>query len=112
MREFLLYSVFLTVIFGGMFGYLYATSDIIEVQVTGKRIQEGIWRPGVGTDDYIIETEKNGDLGLSTLPFMGYFWGGGAAFEGLRIGGRYRLRIVNYPIVQAPDNVAVIQVID
>lgn len=112
MREVLLYSTFLIVVFGAMFGYLYATSEVIQVQVTGKRIQQTTWRPCVGTDEYVIQTKKNGDLGLSTLPLMGYCWGGAEAFERLRVGGSIRLRIVNYPFIQRPGNVAVIQVID
>ncbi len=112
MREILLYSTFLIIVIGGMFGYLYATSEVIEVQVTGKRIQQIYWRPGAGTNEYVIQTKKNGDLTLSSLPLMGYFWGSAEAFEGLRIGGRHRLRIVDYPFIQRPNNVAVIQVID
>ena len=111
-REFLLYSTFLMVVFGAMFGYLYATSEVIEVQVMGKRIQQTIWRPGLGTNEYIIETKKNGDLALSSLPLMGYFWGAAEAYERLRVGGGYRLRIVEYPFIQRPGNVAVIQVIE
>lgn len=112
MRELLLYSTFLIAVFGAMFGYLYATSEVIEVQVMGKRIQQTTWRPGLGTDEFIIETKKNGDLALSSLPLMGYFWGAAEAYERLRVGGGYRLRIVEYPFIQRPGNVAVIQVIE
>ncbi|MDX1485738.1 MAG: hypothetical protein R3229_14795 [Alphaproteobacteria bacterium] len=112
MREVLLYGSFVIAVFGGLFGYLHATSEVIEVEVTGKRIAQAMWRPGVDSNDYVIETRKSGDLALSTLPFMGYFWGGGEAYEGLRVGGRYRLRIVTYPFVRAPDNIAVIAIIE
>jgi hypothetical protein len=112
MREVLLYSTFLFILLGGMFGYLYATSEVIEVQVAGKRIQQTVWRPGVGTEEYVIETKKFGDLPFSTLPLMGYFWGAAEAYNGLRVGGRYRLRTVDYPFIPRPDNVAVIEVIE
>ena len=112
MREVLLYSTFLIIVFGAMFGYLYATSEIIVVQVTGKRISQTTWRPGVGTDEYVIETKKNGDLTLSTLPLMGYFWGAAEAHERLRVGGSHQLRIVEYPFLQRSNNVAVIQVFE
>ena len=112
MREFLLYSTFLVAVFGGLFGYTYATSEVIQVQVTGKRSEQSVWRPGFDTKDYLLETKRNGDLALSTLPFMGYFWGGGEVFEGVRVGGTYRLRVVNYPFLPAPDNIAIIEVIE
>lgn len=112
MREVLIYSTFLFVVIGGMFGYLYVTSEVIEVQVAGKRTEQTVWRPGVGTAEYVIETKKYGDLPFSTLPLMGYFWGAAEAYEELRVGGSYRLRIVDFPFVRRPNNVAVIQVIE
>ena len=112
MREVLLYSTFLIVVFGAMFGYLYATSEVIQVQVTGKRIQQTTWRPCVGTGEYVIQSKKNGYLGLPTPHLRGYCWAGAEAFKRLRSGCCIRLSIVNCPFSQRPGTVAVIQVID
>ncbi len=112
MREALLYGSFLVAVFGGMFGYLYVTAEVIEVQVIGKRTEQNAWRPGVDTNDYLIETKRNGDIAFSTLPLMGFFWGGGEVFDNIRVGGTYKVRVVNYPFLKAPDNVAIIDVIE
>ena len=112
MREMLLYPSFLIVVFGAMFGYLYVTSEVVEVKVTGKQVREVVWRPSADPNEYVIETRRHGDLVLSTLPFMGYFWGRAEVYHGIRVGGTYRLRIIKFPIIPAPNDISVIQVIE
>ena len=89
------YLLFLVVLIGGMLGWLYATSETVEVVVQEKRIEEGESRRGLPVDLHVLLTDQ-GRLPISSLPVIGYLDAAGV-YAGIRPGRRYRLRIATLP---------------
>jgi hypothetical protein len=89
------YLLFLIVLIGGMLGWLYATSETVEVVVQEKRLEEGKSRRGLPVDVHVLLTDR-GRLPISELPLIGYL-DAAEVYAGIRPGRRYRMRIVSWP---------------
>lgn len=87
--------LFLVVLIGGMFGWLYATSETVEVLVREKRVEEGQSRRGLPVDVHVLLTDR-GRLPISSLPLVGYL-DADEIYAGIRPGQRYRMRIASWP---------------
>jgi hypothetical protein len=89
------YLLFLIVLVGGMLGWLYATSETVEVLVQEKRLEEGTSRRGLPVDIHVLLTDR-GRLPISGLPLIGYL-DVAEVYAGIRPGRRYRMRIASLP---------------
>ncbi len=89
------YLLFLVVLIGGMVGWLYATSETIEVVVHEKRIEDGKSRRGLPADLHVLLTDQ-GRLPISSLPLIGYL-DAAEVYAGIRPGRRYTVRIATLP---------------
>jgi hypothetical protein len=89
------YLLFLVVLIGGMLGWLYATSETVEVVVQEKRIEAGESRRGLPVDLHVLLTDQ-GRLPISDWPVIGYM-DAAEVYAGIRPGRRYRVRIATLP---------------
>jgi hypothetical protein len=87
--------LFLVVLIGGMLGWLYATSEMVEVVVEEKHIEEGESRRGFPVDLHVLLTDQ-GRLPISGLPVIGYM-NPADVYAGIRPGRRYRVRVATFP---------------
>jgi hypothetical protein len=89
------YLLFLIVLIGGMLGYLYATSETVELLVQDKRIEEGRSRRGRPVEVHVLLTDQ-GRLPISGWPVVGYM-DAAEVYAGIRPGRRYTMRIATMP---------------
>lgn len=89
------YLLGLVAVIGTMLGWLYATSETLEVLVRDKRVEQGELRRGRPVDVYVLLTDQ-GRLPISGLPLIGASDAGGV-YAAVRSGQRYRMRITTSP---------------
>ena len=87
------YLLLLVVLIGGMVGYLYATSQTVEVVVREKRVEQGESRRGLPVDVRVLLTDR-GLLPISGLPLIGYL-DAAVVYAGIRPDRRYRMRFAS-----------------
>ncbi|HSG94269.1 MAG TPA: hypothetical protein VLA28_02030 [Afifellaceae bacterium] len=96
MRDSPWYIAFLIVLVGGVMGYIYFSSEVRVVQVTGKRVEEGRSRYGMSSEVYVIETNRGG-MPILKFPIIGYAFGAREVYDGIRTGSSIRVRVGKWP---------------
>lgn len=89
------YILFLLAIIGGAAGYVYVTSDVMTVQVTGKRVEVGQGRKR-DFNLYVLDTDK-GSFPILQFPVIGYFSGVDEIHAGIAPGSTHEVRIGQWP---------------
>ena len=90
------YFALLIAFIGGVMGYVYFTSEIHTVQITGKRIEEGRSRYGSTSDVYVLMTDQ-GRMPILKFPIIGYVFGVEDVYNGIRSGSTIQVRVGNWP---------------
>ncbi len=90
------YIAFLVAFIGGVMGYVYSTSEIHTVQITGKRIEEGRSRYGSTSDVYVLMTDR-GRMPILKFPVIGYAFGVAGVYDGIRPGSTIQVRVGSWP---------------
>ena len=90
------YIVFLIVVISSLTGYVYGTSEVQTVTVTGKHIEEGRGRRGDMKEFFVIETSK-GDLQILKFPIIGYSFGVDEVYNRVQPGSRINVRVGAWP---------------
>ena len=90
------YIFLLIALIGGVMGYVYFTSEVRTVQVTGKRIEAGRSRYGMSSEVYLIETDQ-GRMPILKFPVIGYVFGVDDVYGGIRSGSSIRVRVGKWP---------------
>ena len=90
------YIVFLIAFISGVMGYVYFTSEVRTVQVTGKHIEEGRGRYGSTSKVYVLETDQ-GRMPILKFPIIGYVFGVEELYEGIRSGSTIQVRVGDWP---------------
>jgi len=97
MRNSPLYILILVTLIGGVMGYSYFTSEVITVQVTGKRVEEGRSRYGMASTRFVIETQNNGRLSILKFPVIGFPFDAEYQFSRIRSGTEQTVRVGYFP---------------
>ncbi len=96
MRDSPWYIVVLIALIGGVMGYVYFSSEVRTVQVTGKRIEQGRSRYGMSSEVYLIETNQ-GRMPILKFPVIGYAFGAKDAYDSIRAGSSIQVRVGKWP---------------
>ena len=98
------YLLFLASAIACVMGWVFATSEIRTIEVSGKRMEENRSRRGLTGSRYVIETNE-GDLRLLNFPIIGYMFGAEEVFAAVQSGARYEARIGTWPppLMNAPS---------
>lgn len=104
------YIALLLVLIGGAAGYVYLTSEVMTVTVTGKRIEtvEGRKRP---IDLHVVDTNK-GSFPILQFPVIGYFSGVEDVHAGISPGDTLTIRVGQWPPAIIREGRAYIMSID
>lgn len=76
-------------------GYVYATSEVQRVVVTGKHVETARGRRG-DVELYVLDTNR-GALPILQFPLIGYWSGVDAVYEGVRAGTTIEARVGHWP---------------
>ena len=96
MRDSPWYIVGLIALIGGVMGYVYFSSEVRTVQVTGKRIEEGRSRYGMSSEAYLIETDQ-GRMPILKFPIIGYAFGAEDVYDSIKAGSSIQVRVGKWP---------------
>ena len=88
---------------GGAMGYTYATSEVREIEVTGKRIDTVQMRRGREAKRYVIET-RSGDLSILSFPVIGYSTDTGDIYDGIQTGDTLKVRLGSWPPLMSGES--------
>ena len=90
------YIVLLIALIGGVMGYVYFTSEVRTVQVTGKRVEAGRSRYGTSSEVYVVETDQ-GRMPILKFPIIGYVFGAENVYGSIRPGTSIWVRVGKWP---------------
>ena len=77
-------------------GYVYAGSELQDVHVTGKHIEQGRTSKNRPATSFVIQTDK-GDLPILKFPIIGYSFGAEEVYESISTGQSLRVRVGQWP---------------
>ena len=77
-------------------GYVYASSELRTLQVTGKHVIDAVGRRGLATERLIIETTE-GDMPILKFPIIGYTYTANDAYRSVPSNGQIRARVSLWP---------------
>ena len=97
MRNTPAYILLLVILIGGLMGYSYFTSEVVTIQVTGKRVEEGRSRYGMASKSFVIETENNGRMSILKFPVIGFPFDAEVQFNRMEAGSEQTVRVGKFP---------------
>jgi hypothetical protein len=88
--------VLLLAVVGGVFGYVYITSDVRTFEITGKFTQDGRTRYGMTSEQYVIKTDK-GNFELLKFPLLGFTFDAEETYHRIHAGTQIKARVADWP---------------